>query len=195
MKSNQYLASIYLLIIYFISAGLLLSNSSNEETKFENFSLYDYNNELHSLNNLTNKNGIVIMFISTQCPVSNAYNKRMAKLFGEFNSDFEFIGINSNKQETISEIKEHAVQNNFDFIILKDSNNVVADRFEASVTPEVFILDNDFAQKYHGRIDDSRREDDVEEENLRNALIQIKNGKGVTVKKTKAFGCTIKRVK
>ena len=49
-------------------------------------------------------------------------------------------------------------------------------------------------QVYHGRIDDSRREDDVEVKDLRNALDEIMNGEEVSVKNTKAFGCSIKRV-
>jgi hypothetical protein len=146
--------------------------------------LYDYNNKIHSLNDFTTKNGIVILFIATKCPVSNAYNSRMAELFNDLGSKFSFIGINSNKQEDIPNIKEHAIENNLDFVILKDSNNVIADRFEASFTPEVYVLNNQFEQLYHGRIDDSRRESGVKEKDLRNALSEILSGKEVTIKET-----------
>ena len=78
--------------------------------------------------------------------------------------------------------------------MLKDSSNIIADKFNASFTPEVYVLNNEFVQLYHGRIDDSRRESDIEVSDLRNALNEIKEGKQVSIKKTKAFGCTIKRV-
>ena len=184
-------STFFMLLFFTVS---FYANNPEETKKYENFSLYDYNNKIHSLEDYSNKKGIVILFISTQCPVSNAYNERMAELFDEYGSNFEFFGINSNKNEDISKIKEHSKANNLDFVILKDSNNVIADKFEASFTPEVYVLNNDFLQLYHGRIDDSRREEEIEEKDLMNALNQILKGEEVTVKETKAFGCTIKRI-
>lgn len=175
-----------------ITASSLLEDSLPKT--YENFSLYDYNQKLHSLNEMTYAKGIVIMFVSVQCPVSNAYNERMANLNKEYGSDFTFIGINSNKAEDIEEIKNHSIKNNLEFVILKDSNNVIADKFEASTTPEVYVLNNNFEQLYHGRIDDSRKSSNVEVSDLKNVLEEIKAGKEVSVTETKAFGCSIKRV-
>jgi peroxiredoxin len=173
---------------------LTISAIGQEEEKYENFSLYDYNKNEHSLEDFANKKGIVVLFVATQCPVSNAYNSRMAELYNHFKDDFSFIGINSNKQEDVEEIKTHASENNLDFVILKDSNNVIADKFDASFTPEIYILNNNFEQLYQGRIDDSRKKENIEVEDLKKALIEIKEGKEVSVKVAKAFGCSIKRV-
>lgn len=195
MKYINNYSSIILIILF---SFLLFSKplTANEQTikKYENFSLYDYNQKLHSLKEFGNKNGIVIIFIATQCPVSNAYNRRMAKLFEKYGNDFSIIGINSNKQESVNEIKDHAEKNMLQFTILKDSNNVIADRFNASFTPEIFVLNNNFEQLYHGRIDDSRRENKVKVHDLENVLNEILAGKEVSVKETKAFGCSIKRI-
>ena len=73
-------------------------------------------------------------------------------------------------------------------------NNKIADKFGASFTPEVYVLNKDFDILYHGRIDDSRRESNVKTKDLRNALNEILDDKKVSVSETKAFGCTIKRV-
>lgn len=162
--------------------------------KYENFVLNDYNNKSFSLKDFTNKKGIVIIFVSTQCPVSNAYNKRMANIYNKFKNDFSFIGINSNKNENVSKIKKHASENKLEFVILKDEKNIIADKFEASFTPEVYVLNNDYELLYHGRIDDSRREADVENHDLTYTLKEIKAGKEVSVRETKAFGCSIKRI-
>lgn len=188
---------IYFAVLFLTLPLLIFGNNGagkSEATTYKNFSLYDYNNNLHNLKDFTDKKGIVIIFISTKCPISNDYNARMAKLFKEFGNDFSFIGINSNKTEDVKEIKDHAEDNDLKFVILKDKNNIIADQFSASFTPEVYVLDNGYAQLYHGRIDDSRRIDDVEKDDLRNVLNEIKEGKEVSVKETKAFGCTIKRV-
>ncbi len=186
---------ISMVFIFVLFLGFTQLNNNPDIKSYENFSLYDYNNNLHSLKDFSNKKGIVILFVSTQCPVSNAYNTRMASLFEKYGSEFAFIGINSNKQEDIAEIKKHAADNKLNFVILKDSSNIIADKFEASVTPEVYVLNNNFNLLYHGRIDDSRREDKVEIHDLSNVLNSIKSGKEVSVKETKAFGCSIKRIR
>lgn len=195
MKTLRILSLMLFVILLSISVSANGERGNSDEVvKYENFSLYDYNNKEHSLKSFADKKGIVIMFIATQCPVSNAYNSRMAEFYKNFKDEFSFVGINSNKQEDVEEIKNHANEHNLDFVILKDVKNVIADKFEASVTPEIYILNNEFEELYHGRIDDSRREENVEQKDLENALNDIKDGKVVSNKETKAFGCSIKRV-
>ncbi len=94
----------------------------------------------------------------------------------------------------ISEVVKYAGKNGLEFIILKDPNNTIADRFNAKYTPEIFVLNSDLNILYHGRIDDSRKESNVESMDLRVALDEILEGQEVSVTETKAFGCTIKRV-
>ncbi len=107
---------------------------------------------------------------------------------------FAFLGINSNKAESVERIKEHAEENGLTFTILKDDKNIIADMFEASVTPEIYVLNSEFQTLYHGRIDNSRKESDVVTNDLENALDEIYSGSEVSKKETKAFGCTIKRI-
>ena len=119
----------------------------------------------------------------------------MEELYKEYSpKDIAFLGINSNKAETVEMIKEHAEENGLTFTILKDKNNVVADEFEASFTPEVYVLNGKYEILYHGRIDNSKNQDDVTTQDLENALNEILAGKDVTTNTTKAFGCSIKRV-
>lgn len=160
------------------------------------FTLNDYNGKSHSLSDYSDAKAVVVIYVATRCPVSNDYNKRMADMYREFkNKDIAFIGINSNKMEHAEEVKEHAKKNGLVFPILKDPNNRVADRYKAQVTPEVYVLQDAKTLLYHGRIDDSRREDKVSVKDLHLALTEILAGKEVTEKETKAFGCTIKRIK
>jgi peroxiredoxin len=168
---------------------------SEAKKKVENFSLEDYNGQKHALADYSSSKAIVLMFIATQCPVSNAYNDRMVKLYKDYaDRKVAFVGINSNKQESVDEIKEHAKEHGFQFPVLKDWNNLIADKLDASSTPEVFVLDKNFNVLYHGRIDDSRRESDVKSQDLRAALDAVLAGKAVPKDETKAFGCSIKRV-
>lgn len=184
-----------LLIAMTILVSLSINIFASGSTKVDNFKLKDYNGKEHSLSDYKNSKAIVIMFIATKCPVSNNYNDRMAAIFNDYkNKGVVFLGINSNKAEDAEEVKDHAKENGLDFVILKDPNNVIADKFEASVTPEIYVLNEKYEVLYHGRIDDSRKKEDVKSMDLRNTLDEILAGKEVSVNETKAFGCTIKRV-
>ena len=161
----------------------------------KDFTLKDYLGNEHSLSDYKDSKAIVIIFVATRCPVSNAYNTRMEKLFEDYkDKDVAFLGINSNKSESVAEIKEHAKEKNLNFTILKDEGNVIADMFEASHTPEAYILNKDLSILYHGRIDNSQRESEITSKDLRKALNEILAGKEVSNPQTKAFGCSIKRI-
>jgi peroxiredoxin len=163
--------------------------------KVEDFTLTDYNGKEHSLSDYKDSKAIVILFVATECPVSNAYNSRMENIFKVYSEKgIAFIGINSNKAESVERMKEHAEENGLTFPILKDDKNIIADKFDASVTPEAYVLNSNFDVLYHGRIDNSRNESEVVSKDLENALNEILAGKEVSKKETKAFGCTIKRI-
>src|SRR5262249_9594036 len=49
-------------------------------TVLDDFKLPDADGAEHSMKSLMGKNGAVVIFIATKCPVSNAYNDRMEKL-------------------------------------------------------------------------------------------------------------------
>jgi peroxiredoxin len=187
--------SIFIISVLISWNHLSGNDFSGKAKKAENFSLKDFNGMVHSLSDYKNSKAIVLMFIATQCPVSNAYNSRMVKLYDEFSKkDIAVIGINSNEQENVNEIKDHANKNGFKFPVLKDVNNVVADKFGAGHTPEIFVLNSNYEILYHGRIDDSRDESGVGSRDLASALNEILSGRPVSNPETKAFGCTIKRV-
>lgn len=164
--------------------------------KVENFSLNDYNGNKVSLSNFKDSKAIVLMFIATECPVSNAYNERYNQLYNDYKGKkVAVLGINSNKAESVDDIKDHAKDNKFEFTILKDANNVIADKLDAQRTPEIYVVHPTTMEVlYHGRIDDSQREANIKSKDLRAALDEVLAGKTVSVKETKAFGCTIKRV-
>jgi peroxiredoxin len=160
----------------------------------EEFSLPDVDGTERSLKSLAGKNGTVLIFIAVQCPVSNAYNERMAKLAEDYKAKgIAVIGINANVAEDAAAVKAHAAEHNLSFTILKDPGNKIADKLGASVTPEAYFLDAHNRLLYHGRIDNSRNPAQVETSDLRNALDAALGDKPVEKTEAKAFGCTIKR--
>jgi len=159
------------------------------------FTLPDADGKSHSLAETRSSKATVIIWVSTECPVSNAYNDRMVALAREYQAKgFAFVGINSNKAETAQQIAAHAKEHGFTFPVLKDENNLVADMYGASVTPEVYIVDAKGILKYHGRIDDNMKEDGVTARDLKTALDAMTAGQEIAKSESKAFGCSIKRV-
>ncbi len=182
-----------MLIGVVIYSGFTSGDESSK--KVDNFTLEDYNGLNHSLSDYKDSKAIVIMFIATQCPVSNSYNGRMNDLYKDYSKrKIAFVAINSNKDETVEEIKNHAIEKGFKFPVLKDRNNVIADKLEATVTPEIYVLSSGLGILYHGRIDNSSRIERVTSNDLRIVLDEILNSKPISVTSTKAFGCTIKKV-
>jgi len=160
----------------------------------EDFTLPDAEGKEHSLASLKGKNGSVLIFIATKCPVSNAYNDRMEKLAQDYKArGINVIGINSNAAESADAVKAHAAQNNLTFAVLKDPSNKIADRLGATVTPEAYFLDANNKLVYRGRIDNAKDVGQVNSSDLRDAIEATLAGKPVAKTTASAFGCTIKR--
>lgn len=139
---------------------------------------------------------VVVVFIATKCPYSNAYNDRMRDLAQAYEKHgVLFVGINSNKSEPEDETRAHAKSHGFTFPVAKDPGNKVADLYDAKHTPEVYVVSPDGKLRYHGRIDENYEEPTkVTSPDLKNALDELLSGKPVARAETKAFGCSIKRV-
>jgi peroxiredoxin len=158
------------------------------------FTLPDPDGHEHTLASLKGTKGTVIIFMATQCPVSNAYNERMQKLYADYSArGVNVVGINSNVRELAAEVKEHAAEKGLKFTILKDTGNKIADNFDAQYTPEAYLLDASGKLVYHGRIDNSRNGDSITATDLRDAVESVLAGKPVEKPEVKGFGCTIKR--
>lgn len=180
--------------ITLISLVAINSFAKDPGETVEDFSINNYDGITYTLSNVQDAKAVVIMFWATECPYVQPFNDRINEFVKEYqNKDFVFWAINSNNTESVDRVIEHAKINNYVFPMLKDNNNVVADMFEATRTPEVFVLDNNRTILYHGRIEDSSHKEKVTSYDLKNALDELLAGEEITVKSTKSFGCTIKR--
>jgi peroxiredoxin len=162
--------------------------------KIGDFTLTDTEGKKHSLASLRGEKGIVLIFVSVQCPVSNAYNERMEKLAQDYRArGINVVGINANSTESTDDVKHHAAEHHLTFTILKDKDNKIADLLGAQHTPEAYLLDTGNKLLYHGRIDNSRNEQGVSSKDLRDAIDATLAGQPVKNAYVRAFGCSIKR--
>ncbi len=158
------------------------------------FSIDNFDGNKYSLSSSGAK-ATVIMFWSTECPFVQPYTERIKSLVTEFSDKgIVFWGVNSNNTEPTDVVSAHMKSKAYNFPMLKDNNNIIADQFGAERTPEVFVIDNStMTLVYHGRIDDNKEADKVTSNDLQNALNQFLEGSKIAVNETKAFGCSIKR--
>src|SRR5690606_28343852 len=131
--------------------------------------------------------------------LAKLYAPRLAQLAETFEPrGVAFLGLNANRQDSITEIAAYARIHQLRFPILKDLGNEIADRLGAQRTPEVFVLDAERRIRYHGRIDDQYGIGTARPEAVRNdlqiALEELLDGKSVTVAETEPVGCLIGRV-
>lgn len=195
----------YAVIVIFIgitAVGVTKEKSEKVELDaiVKDFTLKDADGASHALYQLSEeKPATVVLFLATQCPIATDYAERIVDLVKTYNEKSEkkvqFIGINSNKQETIEEIAKYSEKYGFEFPVLKDPENKIADYFGARRTPEVFLLDAGRVLRYAGAIDNSPKE--PTKHYLKDALDLVIAGKDIPKKskKTRAVGCTIKRVR
>jgi peroxiredoxin len=184
-----------LAIMLALSAGMLCAQQFQPGSRVPDFQVRDLNGNAVAFTAL--KGPItVVTFIATKCPVSNSYNRRMVDLFLDYTPrNVKFIFVNANRSEPAVEVRNHARTVGFPFPVYKDPSNVAADLLDAQVTPESYVIDASDTIRYHGAIDDSVHEDRVSKHPLRAALDALLNGKPVPSSETKAFGCTIKRIR
>jgi peroxiredoxin len=189
-KFNVLLVAILALAMFAVSAQAQIKIGE----KAENFSLTDINGKEQSLNGLKGTNGTLVIFLSAQCPVVKAYNERLNKIFADYSSKgISFIGINPNVTESLEWVKSHT-EENYKFPMLIDKGNVIADRFAAYATPQIYFFDKDNKLIYNGGIDNDRSGQNITMPYLRDALDASLAGKEIAKTETKAIGCTIKRV-
>ena len=136
----------------------------------------------------------VVIFVSTQCPISNSYNDRFTALYNDYNSQsVQFAFVNANSTESMSDVEAHEKRVGWPFQVVKDDGNTLADKLGAQHTPEAFVFDRTGALVYHGRVDNSMHENEVTKRDLRAALDAVLAGHPVPAAETRAFGCGIKR--
>lgn len=160
----------------------------------ENFRLADTTGAERSLDDLKGKNGAILVFVSAQCPTVKQYNERISQFAADFaGRGINVIGINSNSTESLEWARSHAAEK-YQFPVLIDKGNVLADKLGANVTPETFYLNDKNVLVYHGAIDNSSSGEEITANYLREAVEATLNGQPVARNRAKAIGCSIKRV-
>ncbi|TWT49834.1 Thiol-disulfide oxidoreductase ResA [Thalassoglobus neptunius] len=182
----------------------LLSCATAEESslgkRIDNFSLKDHRGKNYSLDDFNDSKLVLVAFLGTECPLAKLYVHRLNQLKEEFReSDLSIIAVNSNVQDSLSDLSNSIRDQGITFPVLKDATNEVADEFGATRTPEVFVLDQNRIVRYFGRVDDQYvvgiTRSAPSREDAKIAIQELLAGEAVSVPETQALGCIIGRRK
>ncbi|HEY7390525.1 MAG TPA: thioredoxin family protein [Bryobacteraceae bacterium] len=165
------------------------------------FSFADAAGHLHTRAEWAGKHAIVLLFVSTDCPLSNRYVPEINRLSGAYGPrGVAFYAVQGDATVALDAVREHVKEFGYSFPYLIDPEESLATYTGAKATPEAAVLSPAGDLLYLGRID-NRLEDfgqervQVTEFDLRDALDAVLAGKPVPHPRTKALGCAIVRKK
>ncbi len=180
-------------------------NASPIGNKIDSFAARDFRGKAASLTDFADSRLVVVAFLGPECPLAKLYAPRLAELAKEYQDrGVAVIGINSNQQDSITELAHYAKEYGIEFPLLKDVGNVIADQFGAVRTPEIFVLDADRVVRYFGRVDDqfgfqgngiAYQRNEPRRRDLAIAIDELLAGKPVSEAVCMNQGCHIGRVK
>ncbi len=156
-----------------------------------------------------NKKILVVVFSCNHCPYVKAYEERIIAFQKQYaDKGVQVVAINSNEtknypEDNFDEMVKNAKKKNFNFIYLRDDDQLVADVFGATHTPEFFVFsagsgsapggDEERKLRYHGKMDDNwQNPTAVKAKYLQDAIDEILSGREVKTPETFSIGCTIK---
>lgn len=138
----------------------------------------------------------VLVFTTTDCPISNRYAPEINRLASTFTGKVRFMLVYPVPADTDDRIRDHVKKFGYTAAWRRDVDQQLAAEIGIRVTPEVAILDGNRNVLYRGRIDDryitfgkDRPQPTVRD--LERSLEAVLAGRPVPVKETQAIGCIL----
>ncbi|MBF04772.1 MAG: thioredoxin family protein [Flavobacterium sp.] len=203
MKVFKIVFGVFLFVL--ISAFTL---SDNETSGYEvgdkatDFKLKNVDDKMVSLSDYKDVKGYIVIFTCNHCPYAVAYEDRIIALDKKYKKlGYPVIAINPNnpavqEKDSFELMKVRAKEKGFTFPYLFDEGQKIYPQYGATKTPHVYVLQKTKEGnivKYIGAIDDNHADEEaVKVKYVENAVDALLKNKEVSVKVTKAIGCSIK---
>lgn len=137
------------------------------------------------------------LFLLDNCKICESYTLKINEFYKEYNDMVEFIAVFPNLVSTEEKIESYMERYKIQFPYITDYDKEIAKSLNATITPEVFLVENETGEVlYSGRIDDEffqigKRRNVVKNNELSDALQNLREGNSINVKTTEAVGCFI----
>jgi thiol-disulfide isomerase/thioredoxin len=182
-----------LLFFLLVAAGLEAARSTSAYEQNSGFDLAG--NAVDPLKTAGGK-VVVLVFVRTDCPVSNRYAPTIQKLSAAHAGKAAFWLVYPSKSESAESIRKHEREYGYKIPALRDPQHTLVKESQVEITPEVAVFDANRRLVYHGRIDNlyedigrARRVATTHE--LEDAISSALAGKSLPVDATHGVGCYI----
>ena len=156
------------------------------------FELRDLAGRFHRLSDYRGRI-VIVNFWSADCPHVERTDALMLASLARWGGDVVLLSIASNVNESASDV-ESASRGRGLPVVLMDARREAADRYGATVTPEVFVIDREGIVRYHGAVDDINFRQRAATRNFLDEAVDILlTGNLPAVAEVPAFGCAIVR--
>lgn len=139
----------------------------------------------------------VVVFVTTDCPIANAYAPTIQALRAQFASQpVHFFLVHVDAQIDAARARQHADEYGLVGPILLDPAHDLVRALGVTITPEVVVLGPARAVRYQGRIDNwfgdlGKKRPQPTRHDLRDAIHALLAGAVVAEARTAAIGCSI----
>lgn len=155
-----------------------------------------YNGQDASLSLSDLKEDIVVLaFLANHCPVVQMYEDRLIDFVNDYKGKgVKVVGVSVNDidEDRLPGIKEYTKKHKSNYIYGYDESQQMGRAYGATNTPQFFVLDKERKIRYTGTLDDSRREDKVTKNYLRDAVDALLKGENPPVEESRPDGCGVK---
>jgi len=147
---------------------------------------------------LGHEKALVLLFVRSDCPISNRYAPDLQRLYQEYSPrGFEFRLIYPEPGLTPAAMEEHRREYAYTIPGAIDADHQYVKRTEVTVTPEVAVFVRG-GLVYRGRIDDryvsvGKERPRALHHDLQDVLAAILTGETVAFHETAAIGCAIEK--
>ena len=147
-----------------------------------------------------NSKTTVLVFVRTDCPISNRYAPEIQRLSREYSDRAAFYLVYPDGAETAAAIHKQMSDYGYKFGALRDPGHKLVKLSKARVTPEAAVFNARGELLYHGRIDDRyvdfrKARPEPTSHDLQDALHAVATGQPVKTASTPAIGCFLADVK
>jgi thiol-disulfide isomerase/thioredoxin len=137
----------------------------------------------------------VLVFTTTDCPISNRYAPEIQRLAAKFGDRAKFVLVYPVPGDSPELISAHHKKFGYSIDYLRDAGQKLVKQTGVTVTPEVAVM-RGTTLLYRGRIDDryvelGRERPKPTKRDLEDALDAIVAGRGVALRETRAVGCIL----
>jgi thiol-disulfide isomerase/thioredoxin len=139
---------------------------------------------------------LVLVFVRTDCPVSNRYAPLIQKLSKQYGENASFRLVFPDKSESPQKIRNFLREYKYELSAIRDVDHALVKATQAKVTPEAAVFDAHGTLVYHGRIDNvyehiGQARHAATTHELADAIEAARQGKNPAVPSADGVGCFI----